>query len=221
VAAGSVEWLAGAGTGMAHVIVNAAGQNMIMVQSGANAEVSPSVVSEHAPAARVYLAQLESPLPTIEAFFRIGRERGAINILNTAPAIPGAADLLPLADMIVLNESELATYAGSGRNRVARARKLIGDPGQTIIVTLGEEGALVVTRADEELIPARQVAVVDTTGAGDVFCGVLATGLAEVRPLPAALARANAAAALSVTRPGAGLSAPTLAELEDFLVANP
>jgi ribokinase len=212
-----VEWLSGAGTGMAHVIVDAAGQNMILVQSGANAAETPEVVHAHAPVARVQLAQLETPIPTIEAFFRLGAERDAINILNTAPAMPGAEPLIAMADIVVLNETELATYARPGPDRLAQARSLISRPGQTIIVTLGEAGALAVTAEREFTVPACKVTAVDTTGAGDVFCGVLAAGLAEGRPLVEAIARANAAAAISVTRPGAGLSAPTLSELEDFL----
>lgn len=216
VSAGGVEWLSGenAGTGMAHVIVDAAGQNMILVQSGANALVTPQVVNDHAPAAAVHLAQLESPLPAIEAFLHLGRTRDAITILNTAPAITGAETLFPLADLIILNETELATYGGD-------ARGLITGKDQTVIVTLGEAGVRAVTKTTEVAIPGRAVAVVDTTGAGDVFCGVLAAGLAEGRALPSALGRANAAAAISVGRSGAGLSAPTLAELEDYLVAHP
>jgi ribokinase len=217
----SVEWLSGVGAGMAHVIVDARGQNMILVQSGANAAVTPEVVHAHAPAAKVYLTQLETPIATIEAFFRLGAERGAVNILNTAPALPGVEPLMALADIVILNETELSTYAKAGKDRASQARTLITRPGQTIIVTLGEAGALAVTQKDAFTVPAHRVVAVDTTGAGDVFCGVLAAGLAEGRALKAAIARANAAAALSVTRPGAGLSAPTLAELEDYLVANP
>jgi ribokinase len=202
---------------MAHVIVDASGQNMILVQSGANAAVTSPMVEAHAPNAKVYLAQLETPIRAIDAFFRLGQQRGATNILNTAPAMPGAETLFALADMVVLNETELATYARTNGDPVTQARALLSRPNQTLIVTLGEAGALAVTAHDQLTVPAHRVTAVDTTGAGDTFCGALAASLARGSLLPDAVARANAAAALSVTRPGAGLSAPTLSELDEFL----
>jgi len=205
------------GSGMAHVIVDAGGQNMILVQGGANAAVTPEMASAHTPDARVCLAQLETPVPAIEAFFRLGKERGATTILNTAPAMPGAETLFPLADIVILNETELSTYARADDDLVSQARALISRPGQTLIVTLGEAGALAVTAAKDFAVAAHRVTAVDTTGAGDTFCGALAASLASGSALPDAIARANAAAALSVTRPGAGLSAPTLSELDEFL----
>jgi ribokinase len=206
-------------SGVAHVIVDAHGQNEIMVHSGANAMVAPVDVEARTPEARVHLAQLETPIPAIAAFFRLGRANGAVNILNTAPAAAGAEALFPLCDIVVLNETELDAYAGGAGNEAERARRLIVGPEQTVIVTLGAAGALAVKATESFTVEARAVAVVDTTGAGDTFCGVLAASLAEGRPLPEALARANAAAAISVTRPGAGLSAPTRAELE--AIPNP
>ena len=213
-------WLSDVATGMAHVVVNAGGQNQIMVHSGANARGHPRRCrGPHAQPPRIHLAQLETPIDAIEAFFRLGRANGAVNILNTAPAVAGAEPLFPLADIVVLNESELEAYAGPGGDHVARARQADQPAkGQTVIVTLGEAGACAVTADRRRLVPARTVTVVDTTGAGDVFCGVLAASLAEGRALREAMARANAAAAISVTRPGAGLSAPTLTELEAFLI---
>jgi ribokinase len=204
-------------SGVAHVIVDARGQNEIMVHSGANAIVAAADVEARTPKARVHLAQLETPIEAIKSFFDLGRWNGAVNILNTAPAVAGAEVLFPLADIIVLNETELQAYAGLSDHHTARARKLISNDRQKIIVTLGADGACSVSVADAVIVPARTVAVVDTTGAGDTFCGVLAAGLAEGRELAGALTRANAAAAISVTRAGAGLSAPTLAELEALL----
>jgi ribokinase len=209
-----------AATGMAHVIVDAKGQNQIIVHPGANGRVTPGLIADRAPRAKVVLAQLETPPAAIEAFFQQARERGATTVLNTAPALPDIGPLFDLADVVVLNESELLAYAGRRGEAATRARK-IARPGQTVIVTLGAAGALAVTPEETFTVPARLVQALDTTGAGDVFCGVLAAGLAEGRLLPAAMARANAAAAISVTRTGAALSAPILAELEDFLVSNP
>jgi len=206
-----------AGSGMAHVIVDARGQNMILVQSGANAAVTPEMVASHTPAATVYLAQLETPISAIEAFFRLGQQRGAVNILNTAPAMPGAEALFALADIVILNETELSAYAGTEADPVTQARALITRADQSLIVTLGEAGALSVTAKENFTSPAHHVTAVDTTGAGDTFCGALAASLAKGSALPKAIARANAAAALSVTRPGAGLSAPMLSEVDEFL----
>src|SRR5205085_2097776 len=125
--------------------------------------------------------------------------------------------LFPLTDVIVLNETELDTYASAGGDHAKRARKQISRDGQTVIVTLGAAGACAVTATEAFTVPARTVSVVDTTGAGDTFCGVLAASLSDGRTMGEAMARANAAAAVSVTRAGAGLSAPTLAELDGFL----
>lgn len=217
----------GTATGMAHVIVAASGENTILVLSGANAEVTPAYVRQQTCAAKVYLAQLETPVPSVEEFFRLGRDLGGTCILNAAPAVATGASVFPLADIIVLNESELASYAGetiynNNPLTVARiAQTLFSSDTQTLIVTRGGRGVVAVWPGSHLVVEGRAVEVSDTTGAGDCFCGTLAAGLSGGRTLVGAIARANAAAALAVGRRGAALAAPYLADLESFLAAHP
>lgn len=214
-------------TGLAQVLVADDGENAIVVHGGANttlapdearaalAAVLPVGASDVAgPSSPVAVAQLETPPATVAAFFEAARSRGARTLLNTAPALPGTHDLLALADIVVLNETELAHYAGAVTvDPAAAARRLISRPQQTIIVTLGAQGALVVTADAVMRHAAPTVAVVDTTGAGDCFCGVLAASLAQGHDLAAAVPRAVAAASCAVTRVGAAPSMPRAAEL--------
>lgn len=204
-------------TGLAQVLVADDGENAIVVHGGANATLGPEeavaalalvAAASATPAvseAGVAVAQLETPPTTVAAFFEAARVRGMRTLLNTAPAVPGTADLLALADIVVLNETELAHYSADGGAALASVR--------TLIVTLGGQGARVVTAAGTTHHPAPAVRVVDTTGAGDCFCGVLAAMLARGLDLDAAVSHAVAAASLAVTRVGAAPSMPRAAEL--------
>ena len=201
-------------TGLAQVLVADDGENAIVVHGGANATLKPdeacaalAVVSTtgSVSAAKIAVAQLETPPATVAAFFGAARERGMRTLLNTAPALPGTAHLLALADIVVLNETELAHYSATDSAALAAV--------PTLIVTLGAQGARVVTAAGATHHPAPSVQVVDTTGAGDCFCGVLAAMLARGLDLDAAVSRAVAAASLAVTRVGAAPSMPRAAEL--------
>jgi ribokinase len=167
---------------------------------------------------RVLLAQLETPVGATEALFGAATE-GCLRLLNAAPAVPEARRLLPLVDILIVNETELAAFAGvpvmadDADAVAAAARSLISRPGQTVVVTLGKAGAVAV-RADARIVVGGRTArVVDTTGAGDCFCGVLAARLAEGADLADALHWANAAAALSTERPGAAPSMPSRAAI--------
>lgn len=175
--------------------------------------------------ARVALAQLETPLVAVAAFFDAAREAGVRTMLNPAPAIVDALPLLADVDLVVLNEIELAVFsaaaareAGADGIRFARpvdaAMVLLEGRCQAVIVTLGAEGAWLVTAEDAVHFPAPVVTVVDTTGAGDCFCGVLAAALAQGLDLEVAIARAVAAASRAVTRSGAAPSMPRVLELE-------
>lgn len=200
----------GAPTGQAYISVSSSGENMIVVVGGANRTVSAeqvraSVVDGHA----VFLSQLETPLPAIKALFA-GLQTGP-RILNAAPAVPEAKELFPLLDILIVNETELAQYAGASRELVAlsevasAARGLIVRDGQRVIVTLGARGAVAVDTTSVIEVPGRAVQVVDTTGAGDCFCGVLAASLDEGFALPDAMHRANVAAAISTQTAGAAV----------------
>jgi ribokinase len=173
---------------------------------------------------RVALAQLETPLVAVSAFFEAARDAGVRTILNPAPAVADALPLLADVDLVVLNETELAIFSaavaregGADGSRPARpadaAMMLLQGRCQAVIVTLGAEGVWLVTGEDAVHLPAPAVTVVDTTGAGDCFCGVLAAGLAQGLDLEAAIARAVAAASLSVTRSGAAPAMPRTSEL--------
>ena len=202
--------VAGVPTGQAYISVSSAGENMIVVVGGANRTVSAeqvraSPVDGHA----VFLCQLETPLPAIEALFA-GAQK-SLRILNAAPAVPEAKALFPLLDVLIVNETELAQYAGASRELVmlpeivSAARSLIARDGQRLIVTLGARGAVAVDAIGVIEVPGRAVQVVDTTGAGDCFCGVLAASLDEGFALPDAMHRANVAAAISTQTAGAAV----------------
>lgn len=197
-------------TGLAQVLVADDGENAIVVHGGANATLTPDEARAALTAGtRVAVAQLETPPDTVAAFLEAARARGARTLLNTAPALPGTQDLLALADVVVLNETELAYYAGAiTEDPAAAVRRLISRPQQTIIVTLGAQGAVVITADAVMRHAAPTVTVVDTTGAGDCFCGVLAASLAQGHDIAAAVPRAVAAASLAVTRVGAAPSMP-------------
>jgi len=208
----------GATTGLAQVMLAASGENSIVVHAGANASLKPEDVVHDLPEAIVYLAQLETPLETIEAFFDAAKQEGGCCVLNTAPAVTGSERLLTLADVLVMNETELAYYAGQEAGvSAAQVRRLgprlLQRPQQALIVTLGAEGAWIFTHTAEEFIPVTPVTVLDTTGAGDCFTGVLAASIALGQVLPEAARRASRAASIAVTRLGAAASMPRVQEL--------
>jgi ribokinase len=209
-------------TGVSLIYVSeTSSDNMIACIPGANMALSRADMDAAAEAtarAQVILTQLENPLETTAYALRLGRMSGARAILNPAPGAPVLPDLLASADFLTPNETELEILTGDTfDNPAVAARKLIVDDRQTVVVTLGEQGALIVTRHDEILSPAFRVKVADTTGAGDAFSAALAVALAEGRETPDAVRFANAAAALCVTRPGAAQSMPTRAALDAFL----
>jgi ribokinase len=211
-------------TGQAHVWVSRSAENMIVVTGGANTAITAQQVGATSlEGQRVLLSQLESPVAAIEALFRAGAAKGGLRILNAAPALPQGAALFPLTDILIVNQTELASYAKldhepSKLEEVSRvARKLMSRPDQTIIVTLGAAGVATVRRDEAFLIEGRKVPAVDTTGAGDCFCGALAANLAANMDLREAVEHANAAAALSVQKAGAAPSMPSKREVEAFL----
>lgn len=211
-------------SGTAVILVADAGKNQITVVPGANGRLSPEDVSlpELGPD-DVLLSLFEIPLPTVEAFLRQGREAGARTILSPSPA--AACGFLDLPDLLILNETELAFYLGlpaidSEADQLAQfAQGLRARPDQTVVLTLGAEGALAVEGDRVVPIPGRPVNAVDTTAAGDCFTGTLAARLANGDTLESALNHANVAASISVTRPGAAVAMPTADEVAAALDA--
>jgi ribokinase len=210
----------GAPTGLALITVDQEGENAIVVSPGANARLAPldlEQVTSLLERTDALLLQLEVPLETVE---RAAALASGTVVLNPAPARALPPKLLRRVDVLVPNRGELAEISGGPTPKgfdevVAAARGLEGP--SAVVVTLGAEGAVVVTADRVEHIPALEVEPVDTTGAGDAFCGALADALVRAEGLSAAARWAAAAAASSVTRAGAQDSLPTRAEVERLL----
>ena len=206
---------AGAATGTAFIGLAQNGENAIIVASGANATLAAADLPPLAGISHLLL-QLETPLAVVAAYAQRARAAGTTVVLNAAPAQPLPAALLHDVDVLIVNEGELATITG----RTGRVTDLLADiKVPTCIVTLGARGCCARSRGEVLHQPAFAVEVVDTTAAGDTFCGALVAALSLGEPLPAALRRASAAAALACTRMGAQTSIPHRAEV-DALLAN-
>lgn len=207
-------------TGVAFIQVSTSGENSIVVSPGANALLSPDDVRAAASLldkAAVTLLQLEVPLETIRAAAELAS--GTV-ILNPAPAQALPQDLLENIDVIVPNQGELARLLGAAPpetlEEVAELARCV--PGSAaVVVTLGAQGALLVVGDETKHVPGVPVEVVDTTAAGDCFCGALADALARGNDLAEAVNWAVQAAALAVTRPGAQASLPRRHELADLV----
>ena len=201
--AGFVRRSAERSTGRAHITVDDEGRNSIVVVPGANLEASfPSAALE---GADVVLAQLECPLEVVTVALAAARAAGVITILNPAPAQSLTNEFLGLVDYLVANETEADQLGQVSYRGVA-------------VITGGERGALVLVPGHESRrIPALPVAVVDTTGAGDAFCGAFAATLASGGKLGEALRTATAAGGHAVTRAGAFASLPTRDDVQRLL----
>jgi ribokinase len=213
-----------AATGVALITVDGVGQNSIVVASGANMELSPSDADAAEPAiagADVLLLQLESPLETVAQAAAIAARHGVQVILNPAPARPLPAALLSVVDVLIPNESETALLTrlpvGDRAEIEAAAKALQGWGVATVILTLGERGALLVQAERVESFPAFDVIPVDTTAAGDAFVGGFAVALAEGRSLAEAVRWGNATGALATTQLGAQPSLPTRQDVKQLL----
>jgi ribokinase len=221
--------LPGEATGLAFVTVGSGGENTVVVAALANGRMTTDDVEAAGPLieqARVLLVQLEIPIDAVRAALSRARAAGVTTVLNPAPAtgsLPG--DLLALVDVLVPNLVEAAALTGRASGSVSSssagdmARALVAAGGRTVVVTMGERGAIVASDGGIEVIPACTVHAVDSTGAGDAFCGVLAAGLAQDQPLEVALCRATAAGALATTVRGAVPSLPTAAAIDHLLGA--
>jgi ribokinase len=209
------------GTGVAFPVVEASGDNSIVIVPRANHTVGAGDVQAAAAtvgSCRVLLLQLELPVAAAVEAARIAHAGGAIVVLNPAPAVASLDPFAGLVDVVVPNETEAATLTGGltePAEQAARLRELLGAP--HVVITLGARGVLVTTPDSHELITAHAVDCVDTVGAGDAFCGGLAARLADGASMVDAARYGNAAGALATTRAGAEPSMPVREDVDALL----
>ncbi|MGI8929234.1 MAG: ribokinase [Candidatus Limnocylindrales bacterium] len=214
--------VAGVSTGVALIVVDESGENQIAVASGANTLVDATLVEEALSdgsmtvAGGVYLANFEIADDALLAGARIAAEASMRIVINPAPAHELPATLLALRPILVPNEGEAHALTGE-KEPLNAARFLSARSGAAVAVTLGPQGAVVVYDGEVEHVPAPLMEAVDTTGAGDTFCGALAAELAAGSTLIAAVRFAVHAASLSVTFRGARTGMPSRADVEASL----
>lgn len=209
-------------SGVALILVDARGDNMLAVAPGANAHLSPADVDRAEAAiaaADAVVLQMEISEQTVTHALALAAKHHVRTVLNPAPARPLSADMLSMVDVLTPNEHEVMLLSGDVGGGVEQAARHLTDMGaRTVVVTLGEEGALIVAAGEfARRVPGFAVQAVDTTAAGDAFSGALACALARGDDIGAAVRFANAAGALTVTRMGAQPSLPSAAEVEAFL----
>jgi len=211
----------GAPSGRAFIAVDGIGRNTVIVAGGANGSLTgPDVDTAAAMIGRaaVVLTQLEISDEAVVAALSAGRAGKALTVLNPAPARPLDARLLALCDVLVPNSTEAAILSGCDDAETAAQALARRAPGATIIVTRGEEGALLLPPGGPVTsVPAIPVDPVDTVAAGDAFCGVLAAAMAAGRTLTEAVRQATAAGAHAVTIRGAIPSLPRASDVAALL----
>ena len=213
------------GTGVATIIVEPDGDNSIIVVPRANMALTTTDIDAAADCisdADVLLLQLETPIAASQHAAAIAKAHGTTVILNPAPAQPLPDSLLASVDILTPNQSETEFLSGMQVSNDEEARNaaevlrahMVDTTTSAVVLTLGEQGALILTSRTSKRIPAFSVDAVDTTGAGDAFCGALATALASGETLDEAIAFANAAGAVAVTVIGATPSMPPRAKVD-------
>lgn len=215
------------GTGVGLPMVNDSGQNAIVIVPQANLSYDEKAVIQFAKtieSSKTVVMQLEIPDEANLAAAKIAKQAGAKVILNPAPFRHLSDKLLANIDILVPNETELEQLASDlgipTGNVELSAKSIKAKYGFDLIVTLGEEGALIVADDIVRKVSGFTVKAVDTVGAGDTFIGNLASSIARGEELENAVRRANAAAALSVTKVGGAAATPTAQEVEDFRLST-
>ena len=216
------------GTGVATIVIEPDGDNSIIVVPRANMALTTADIDAAADCiadADALLLQLETPIAVSEHAAAIAKRYDTRVILNPAPAQPLPDSLLRYVDILTPNQSETELLSGMKVSNHEEARRaaevlrarMVDTVDAAVVLTLGEQGALMLTATTSEHISALSVEPVDTTGAGDAFCGALATALASGETLRSAVTFANAAGAAAVTVTGATPSMPTRAKIECLL----
>jgi ribokinase len=212
-------------SGTAMIVLDATGQNQIVVANGANDTLTAADVRAHRDLfaqSKAVVVQLETPLDAVEATLRLAREHRGLGILNPAPFAPIGDALLHLCDWIIPNENEAAKLSGAEVRDAASAASAavamkLRCACPRVLVTLGANGAWLDTPEFTGHVPGFKVKAVDTVGAGDTFIGAFVTRLVEGAGPCEAARFGCAAAALAVTRRGAQASIPTREEVEAWL----
>ncbi|MEM7717856.1 MAG: ribokinase [Pseudomonadota bacterium] len=216
----------GAATGAAYIFVEeATGNNAIIICPGVAATISPGDVDAQADliaTSSVFITQLEQPIDAAQRALKIARDGGATTLLNPAPAATLPDSIYPLCDYITPNESEAETLTGIAVTDVASAeaaaRAFLAKGVGAALITLGDNGALLVTADHVSHVPALSAGpVVETTGAGDAFNGGFAVALSEGMGPVDAVRFGAATAGISVTRPGTAPSMPQRTEIDALL----
>jgi ribokinase len=213
-------------TGCASVCVNAQGENMITVASGANLNAQEKEVPNFLLSKETtLLLQMETPVEENWNIIRRAKKFGAYIILNLAPAENVPQDILQSLNVLVMNQSEaalLALHLGFDViSPTVAARRIAANFGITCVVTLGGEGAIACSPKGTWEVKAMEIEPVDTTAAGDAFVGVFAAALDSGADMATALRRASVASGLACLKPGAQVSLPTLSEIEAHLKKIP
>ncbi len=207
-------------SGVALIMVDRQGENVIAVAGGANTALTPADVlaaESVIQSSDCVLLQLETPLATVEAAVRLANKHNVLVILNPAPAMPLPSKLLQAVGILTPNETEAEILGLVDSDQPDVLRNVRRLEIKTVVMTLGSEGALLVTDDSQQKIPAYPIHMVDSTAAGDAFNGALAVGLANGRSLQSTVDFANAVGALAASKAGAQPSLPTLAEVKQFL----
>ncbi len=209
-------------TGIAMIAVAANGENLIVVASGANYKVTEADVTNARDIMRdtdLLLLQLECPLEVVTAAVDLAKAYDIPVVLNPAPAQPLSQSLLANVDILTPNETELMMLAGENTVDMA-VEKVLSWGTKNLVVTLGANGARVVTEGVDKHLPAHEITAVDTTAAGDAFNGALAVAYAEGKTLLEAVEYGMAAGALAATRRGAQPSLPTRDAVENLIKSS-
>lgn len=216
-------------SGIAFIMIDENGDNMISVVPGANFNLTPEDVrinSEIIKNANVLIVQMEIPIDSIEEIFKIAGQGKVVKILNPAPLKPISLSILRNIDVIIPNEGELLRLqsllklkelVGESKSKIIQASKDISKLGvKTIVTTLGSKGCMIYNAAEDKIteIPSFKVKPVDTVGAGDCFNGVLASKLNQGENMITSVKYATVAASIAVTRKGAQESMPFIDEIE-------
>lgn len=212
-------------TGIAHIRVEAAGENSIVIVPGANDALDEATVlqgiRDAAATSSVLLTQLETPARLTKSILSTARDAGLKAILDPAPAAVLDDEVWALVDLVTPNETEARLLTGVAvlsEESAAEAGRWFLDRGVgAVLITRGAAGTTLVTGEQVETFPVIEVESVDTTAAGDAFAGALGAALAGGRPLEDAIRYGAAAGALAVTKRGAAPSLPTAAEIDQLL----